>query len=98
MWARAPRQLTASPSFPADTQNLQAQKADSKDLGQASETAAELAAFESSPSDTIELQAENVEGDNMGQASESTKVEAPVAEVPPLLARPTWMKRVTDGS
>jgi len=100
MWARAPRQLMASPSFPADTQNLQAQKADSKDkdLGQASETAAELAAFESSPPDTIELQAENVEGDNMGQASESTKVEAPVAEVPPLLARPTWMKRVTDGS
>ena len=96
MWARAPRQL-ASPSFPADTQNLQAQKADSKVLGQASETA-ELAAFESSPPDTIELQAENVEGDNMGQASESTKVEAPVAEVPPLLARPTWMKRVTDGS
>jgi hypothetical protein len=87
----------ASPSVPADTQNLQAQKADSKDLGLASETA-ELAAFESSPPDTIELQAENVEGDNMGQAGASTKVEAPVAEVPPLLARPTWMKRVTDGS
>ena len=89
MWARAPRQLMASPSSsPADTQNLQAHKGDGQNMGQASETA-ELAAFESSPSDISRLQIQNGDSDDIGQASEIHTVEEPVAEVPPLLARPT---------
>ena len=89
MWARAPRQLMASPSSsPADTQNLQAHKGDGQDMGQASETA-DLAAFESSPSDISRLQIQSGDSDDIGQASEIHTVEEPVAEVPPLLARPT---------
>ena len=89
MWARAPRQLMDSPSSsPADTQNLQAHKGDSKDMGQARDTA-ELAAFESSPSDISRLQIQSGDSDDIGQASEIHTVEEPVAEVPPLLARPT---------
>ena len=89
--------MTSPSSTTADIYNLQAQNGDSKDMGQASETA-EIAAFESSPSDISKLQAENGDSDDMGQASESTKVEELVAEVPPLLARPAWMKKVADGS
>jgi hypothetical protein len=87
----------ASPSSTADTHNLQAQRGDSDGMVQASETA-ELAAFESSPSDISRLQAEDSGSDDMGHASESIKVEDMVAEVPPLLARPAWMKKVADGS
>ena len=97
MWDSAPRQLTAYPSSPSDINKLQAQNSESVDTEQASETA-EIAAFESSPSDTVELQAEKADSKDLGQAIESTRVEAPVAEVPPLLARPFWMKTVTDGS
>ena len=97
MWDSAPRQLTAYPSSPFDINKLQAQNSESVDTEQASETA-EIAAFESSPSDTVELQAEKADSEDLGQAIESTRVEAPVAEVPPLLARPFWMKTVTDGS
>jgi hypothetical protein len=49
---------------------------------------AELAAFESSPS-KAPMQAQNID---------SSKVEEPVAEVPALLARPDWMKKVPEGS
>jgi hypothetical protein len=76
---------------------MQAQNGESDDMGQAGETA-ELAAFESSPADTSRLQMPDGDSDDMGQASEMAQTEEPVADVPPLLARPTWMKNVVDGS
>ena len=97
MWARAPWQPMASPSSPAEAHKLQAQNSASDDMGKASDTA-ELAAFESSPSETPRLPAQNGESDDVGQTGESAKLEGPVAEVPPLLARPTWMNAVADGS
>ena len=99
MWAQAPRQLTAStPVSPAKTRTLQAQKGESQALlGKAGDTA-ELAAFESSPTETPRLQAQKGGSDDRGQTIDSSKLAEPVAEVPPLLARPSWMKQVPDGS
>ena len=97
MWARAPWQPMASPSSSAETHKLQAQNSASDDMGKASDTA-ELAAFESSPPEAPRLPAQNGESDDVGQTGESAKLEGPVAEVPPLLARPTWMNAVADGS
>ena len=97
MRAHAPWQPMASPSSPAEAHKLQAQNSASDDMGKASDTA-ELAAFESSPLETRRLPAQNGESDDVGQTGESAKLEGPVAEVPPLLARPTWMNAVADGS
>ncbi|MEN8761105.1 MAG: hypothetical protein ABF290_01640, partial [Thiogranum sp.] len=95
MWAGAAQPL---PSSPADTDKLQAQKGASDDRVNAGDTA-ELAAFESSPLDTSTLSAQNGASDDLGQAGASAGlVEEPVADVPPLLARPTWMNGVSDGS
>ena len=94
MRAQAPRQLTA-PS-PAKTPTLQAQKGESQELGKAGDTA-ELAAFESSPTETPRLQAQKGGSDDRVQSIDSSMAE-PVAAVPPLLARPSWMKQVPDGS
>ena len=98
MWAQAPRQLTAStPVSPAKTPTLQAQKGESQELGKAGDTA-ELAAFESSPTETPRLQAQKGGSDDRVQTIDSNKLAEPVAAVPPLLARPSWMKQVPDGS
>ena len=98
MSAQAPRQLTASPVSPAKTPALQAQKGESQALGKAGDTA-ELAAFESAPTETPRLQAQKGGSDDTGrQAIDSSKLAEPVAEVPPLLARPSWMKQVPGGS
>jgi len=90
--------LTAStPVSPAKTPTLQAQKGESQELGKAGDTA-ELAAFESSPTETPRLQAQKGGSDDRVQTIDSNKLAEPVAAVPPLLARPSWMKQVPDGS